>query len=265
MMRPVPPEEAEPTELVAVGEADLARLRDRLAEIEAEHAMLEAELAVFEADYTREVVTVLAQLHDVEAQILERTGDRAAAREAHTRARRTTSAANAIAPAPDPVPPASLKRAFRDAAKRMHPDLAPTDEARGHAEAFMKRLNDAYRAGDAEAIADLVRQWESSPFAAGATGATRRPAQRRRAPGGGRPSAAPARRAARLRAGAHDGALDGRRRGRPGPRRDAARPRRARARRRPRAPRGAGLSVRPTRAAARPRGSSSRAPAGSTR
>ena len=171
-MRPVPPEEAEPTELVAIGEADLARLRDRLAEIEAEQAMLEAELAVFEADYTREVVTVLAQLHDVEARILERTGDRAAAREAHTRARRTTSAANAIAPAPDPVPPASLKRAFRDAAKRMHPDLAPTDEARGHAEAFMKRLNDAYRAGDAEAIADLVRQWESSPFAAGATGAT---------------------------------------------------------------------------------------------
>ena len=73
-MRRVPPEEPRPTELVAVGEADLARMRDRLAEIEAEYAMLEAELAVFQADYTREVVTVLAQLHDVEAQILERSG-----------------------------------------------------------------------------------------------------------------------------------------------------------------------------------------------
>jgi hypothetical protein len=163
-------EDADPGQLVALGEADLAGLRDRLAELEAEHAMLEAELAVFEADYTREVVTVLAQLHDVEARILARTGDAAAAGRARERARRTTSQA-ALAPRPEPVPPLSLKRAFRDAAKRMHPDLAPTDEARGHAEAFMKRLNDAYRAGDAEAIADLVRQWESSPFAAAPAGA----------------------------------------------------------------------------------------------
>ena len=174
-MRPVPLEDAEPGELVAVGEAELARMRDRLAEIEAEYAMLEAELAVFQADYTREVVTVLAQLHDVEARILALTGDAAGAREARTRARRTTSEAEALAPPPEPVPPASLKRLFRDAAKRMHPDLAPDAEARAHAEAFMKRLNDAYRAGDAEAIADLVSQWDASPFApAGADEGARR-------------------------------------------------------------------------------------------
>src|SRR5215211_3314753 len=152
MMRRVPQEDAQPGELVAVGEAELARMRDRLAEIEAEYAMLEAELAVFQADYTREVVTVLAQLHDGEAR---------------ERARRTTAAASALAPPPEPVPPASLKRLFRDAAKRMHPDLAPTAEAREHAEAFMKRLNDAYRAADGEVIADLVRQWDASPFAPG--------------------------------------------------------------------------------------------------
>ena len=159
MIPRVPLEDAEPGELVAVGEAELARMRDQLAEIEAEFAMLEAELAVFQADYTREVVTVLAQLHDVEARMLAHSGDAAAASEARTRARRTTAAAGAVAPPPEPVPPASLKRLFRDAAKRMHPDLAPTGEARAHAEAFMKRLNDAYRAGDAEAIADLLRQW----------------------------------------------------------------------------------------------------------
>jgi len=169
-MRPVPQEEPGPTELVAVGEAELARMRDQLAEIEAEYAMLEAELAVFEADYTREVVTVLAQLHDVEARILALTGDVAGARAAHERAARTTSRAAALAPPPEPVPPASLKRLFRDAAKRMHPDLAPGDEAREHAEAFMKRLNDAYRSGDAEAIADLLRQWDASPLAPEAAG-----------------------------------------------------------------------------------------------
>ena len=167
MISPVAQEESQPAELVAVGEAELARMRDRLAEIEAEYAMLEAELAVFQADYTREVVTVLAQLHDVESRILALTGDSAGAGEARERARRTTAAATTLAPPPEPVPPASLKRLFRDAAKRMHPDLAPTEEARAHAEAFMKRLNAAYRAGDAEAIADLLRQWDGSPFAPG--------------------------------------------------------------------------------------------------
>ena len=44
-------------------------LRDRLAALEAEQASLEAELAVFEADYTRRVVTVLAQLHEAEARL----------------------------------------------------------------------------------------------------------------------------------------------------------------------------------------------------
>ena len=170
MIPRVPLEDAEPGELVAVGEAELARMRDQLAEIEAEYAMLEAELAVFQADYTREVVTVLAQLHDVEAKIAALTGDREAAREARTRARQTTSEASALSPPPEPVPPASLKRLFRDAAKRMHPDLAPDAEAREHAQAFMKRLNEAYRAGDADAVADLVRQWDASPFAPGDAG-----------------------------------------------------------------------------------------------
>ena len=167
MIPRVPLEDAEPGELVAVGEAELARMRDQLAEIEAEYAMLEAELAVFQADYTREVVTVLAQLHDVEAKILALTGDREGAREARSRARETSSEASALSPPPEPVPPASLKRQFRDAAKRMHPDLAPDADAREHAEAFMKRLNEAYRAGDADAVADLVRQWDASPFAPG--------------------------------------------------------------------------------------------------
>ena len=37
----------------------------------------------------------------------------------------------------------------------------------------MKRLNQAYKAGDAEAIGNLVRQWETSPYATAAAG--RRP------------------------------------------------------------------------------------------
>src|SRR4029078_3598261 len=67
--------------------------------------------------------------------------------------------------APEPLPTGDLKKLFREAAKRMHPDLAPDDATRVHADAFMKRLNQAFAAADADAIADLVRQWDSSRHA----------------------------------------------------------------------------------------------------
>ena len=155
-------------ELVATT-PDADRLRDELAAIEEEQATLEAELAAFNADYLREVVTVLAELHDIEARIAalvaKRSGtaeDKAAASSARARARETTAAVKAIPPAPEPLPTGDLKKLFREAAKRMHPDLAPDDETRQHAEAFMKRLNQAFAARDEEAIVNLVRQWEAA-------------------------------------------------------------------------------------------------------
>jgi hypothetical protein len=167
----------------AAVEREAARLRDRLAEIEVEQATLEAELAAFDADYMREVMTVMLDVQELEARILAvlatRSGAAADAKAAHgarERVRETTAHIRAVPKAPGPLPTGDIKRQFREAAKRMHPDLAPGDAARGHAEAFMKRLNHAYRAGDAGAIADLVRQWQASPFGAAAgfeDGATR--------------------------------------------------------------------------------------------
>ncbi len=156
----------------AAADREAEALRDRLAAIEEEQATLEAELAAFEADYLREVVTVLAELHELEARIAALVArrsrspeDKAAARNARARARETTYAVKAIPPTPGPLPTGDLKKLFREAAKRMHPDLAPDDDTRRHAEAFMKRLNQAFTARDEQAILDLVRQWESSPHA----------------------------------------------------------------------------------------------------
>ena len=53
----------------------------------------------------------------------------------------------------------------------MHPDLIHDADGRMHAEAFMKRLNGAYRAVDAEAIRDLLLQWNASPYAPAAAAA----------------------------------------------------------------------------------------------
>jgi hypothetical protein len=150
----------------------LSSLRDQLAELEVEHATLRAELQAFESDYLRVVGIVMAELHELEARILAllavrsgSPGDAAAADAARERARETTTALRSIPVPAGPPPTDDLKTLFRDAAKRMHPDLVPDADGRTHAEAFMKRLNSAYRGGDADAIRNLVRQWETSPFA----------------------------------------------------------------------------------------------------
>jgi hypothetical protein len=150
-------------------------LRDRLAELEVEHATLNAELRAFEAEYLRRVGVIDVQVQELEARILAlvyaQSGldeDGAAADAAEQRFRETTTALKSIPAPAGPPPTDDLKLLFRDAAKRMHPDLVADEAGRGHAEAFMKRLNSAYAKGDAEAIGNLVRQWESSPYARGA-------------------------------------------------------------------------------------------------
>jgi hypothetical protein len=147
-------------------------LRERLAALEEQHATLLGELHAFEAEYLRRVGVVAVQVQELEARILAiafaRSGldaDRAAADAAEQRFRETTTALRAIPTPAGPPPDEDLKTLFRDAAKRMHPDLMDDAAGRGHAEAFMKRLNQAYQAGDAEAIGNLVRQWETSPYA----------------------------------------------------------------------------------------------------
>jgi len=78
------------SELVTAADREAARLRDRLAEIEVEQATLEAELAAFNADYMRVVMTVMLDVHELDARILtivatrsEASDDAAAARTAH--------------------------------------------------------------------------------------------------------------------------------------------------------------------------------------
>jgi hypothetical protein len=162
------------SDLVTSADRESARLRDRLAEIEVETATLEAELAAFNSDYMRVVMTVMLDVQELEARILAlvavRSGasdDADAAQSARERVNETTAHIRAVPKSPGPIPTGDIKRLFREAAKRMHPDLAADEQARGHAEAFMKRLNAAYRAGDAEGIANLLSQWDASPFGAG--------------------------------------------------------------------------------------------------
>ena len=91
--------------------------RDRLAEIEEEHATLRSELAAFQLDYPRLVGVVELQVQELEAKVLAivaaRSGvleDAVAADAAEQRFRETTTALGAI-PAPAGPPPSDdLKR-----------------------------------------------------------------------------------------------------------------------------------------------------------
>ena len=205
----------------AAADREAERLRERLAELEVEHATLNSELRAFEADYLRRVGVIDVQVQELEARILAlvfaESGldeDSAAADAAEQRFRETTTALKSIPAPAGPPPTDDLKLLFRDAAKRMHPDLVADEAGREHAEAFMKRLNQAYQKGDAEAIGNLVRQWESSPYARG-TPVVRGPCPAHA--GRGRARRAATRRGTRLRPRAADGGCADRDHDRPRP------------------------------------------------
>jgi hypothetical protein len=137
-----------------------------------EHATLQSELAAFHAEYLARVGVIDVQLQELEARLAEGTPEAERVQRRH----RETTTAMASVPVASPPPTDDLKTLFRDAAKRIHPDLQLHGAGREHAEAFMKQLNAAYGKRDAEAIANLVRQWETSPYAVAAPGAGPAPA-----------------------------------------------------------------------------------------
>ena len=59
-----------------------------------------------------------------------------------------------------PEPSEELKKLFRDAAKRIHPDLTTDPEERERRHALMARLNQAYELGDLEQVQAILNDWE---------------------------------------------------------------------------------------------------------
>lgn len=151
------------------------RLEAELAECELRLATLRAELRTVEARYLQLVGAPYAELDELRAQIAERLAAeepanerlQRAAREARARANESRAAVcegdprehKAFSPSPE------LKRMYREAAKRIHPDLTADASDRARRQELMAEVNRAYQLGDETGIAKILDAYESSPEA----------------------------------------------------------------------------------------------------
>ena len=132
-------------------------------------ATLQAELQAFERRYLNTVGVRYAELDEIEAQIaksLAQSNPQNA--EGRTRAERARAQADESARATQNAktgsqkfePSASLKKVFRDAAKRFHPDLATEGADRARRTKLMSEINAAYGAGDEARLQQILHDWE---------------------------------------------------------------------------------------------------------
>ncbi|MDO8588933.1 MAG: J domain-containing protein [Armatimonadota bacterium] len=151
----------------------LAALEAELAEKELEILTLQADLRAFEQRYLRVVGVVYAELDDVKAQIAEdeaRRDPQAAdtqrrAAEARARAQSSADETGEVAVPTRCRIEASeeLKHLYREAAKKIHPDLANDDDEREWRAKLMVEANLAYEAGDEDRLRGILAEWETRP------------------------------------------------------------------------------------------------------
>jgi hypothetical protein len=174
LVRRLTPEEEE----LAAKREELARLESELADQELLLASLKAELAAFEGLYLRRVGVLYAELDEWNARLAELRAEQAAtpeakaeAAEARTQATEAYSTAHGEAAEVQPFTPSpELKRLYREAAKRVHPDTAIDEKDRARRERLMKEVNAAYVAGDEDALQRILADLDASPDAVQGSG-----------------------------------------------------------------------------------------------
>ncbi|SCK16152.1 J domain-containing protein [Streptomyces sp. WMMB 322] len=60
-------------------------------------------------------------------------------------------------------PSEEARKAYRELVRKAHPDLAQEDAERQRREEFLVRVNKAYAEGDADALRNLLDEWENGP------------------------------------------------------------------------------------------------------
>lgn len=122
----------------------------------------------FEGRYLRQVGTLYAELDEWKARIselkarlhptadskLQAEGAREQARQTYEEAHGRASETHDFTPSPE------LKRMYREAARRIHPDFAADPADRERRTRFMADANRAYEAGDADALKRILDEYQ---------------------------------------------------------------------------------------------------------
>jgi hypothetical protein len=162
-------------EELAKKKAELSRLQSLLADRELFLTALRTELSAFEQTYIQAVGKRYADLDEIEAKIAEHVARmqpeniraRNAATQARSQAQTSQSAfdesfaTNTVGPKPSRSQ--TFKNLYREAAKRIHPDLATGDADRLKRERLMAAANRAYEEGDEVRLRAILEEYESSP------------------------------------------------------------------------------------------------------
>jgi DnaJ-domain-containing protein 1 len=142
LLRYLSPEEQE----LEKKQVELAALEAELAQRELVLATMRAEFHTFEREYYQVIGTRFTELDRIERQISEYMEYLEAAK--------------------DFKPSDSLKKLYREVAKKIHPDLATDEAERLRRQELMAEANTAYEAGDEERLRSILNTWEISPESA---------------------------------------------------------------------------------------------------
>ncbi|HBF38629.1 MAG TPA: molecular chaperone DnaJ [Firmicutes bacterium] len=151
-------------------DVELNNLETQLAQAELELATFRGELDSFQARYICAIGSRYFELDEIEAEIAEieaqqNPDDQAAqkkAQQAKAQAKESKKAAGNqrdLKKTPSRFKPTeSLKKLYRQIAKRIHPDLALNDQERVRYQKLMAKANQAYQTGDEIGLQSILRQ-----------------------------------------------------------------------------------------------------------
>ncbi|MEE8259415.1 MAG: J domain-containing protein [Nitrospinaceae bacterium] len=150
---------------------ELEELEQELAENELDLSTARRDLHLFENRYQRIVGCKYAELDRLKASVLDMAtriypdskdfrSQAEAAREQAEQSAHNWEVHQEQGDMELPEPSEELKKLFRDAAKRIHPDLTTDPEERERRHALMARLNQAYELGDLEQVQAILNDWE---------------------------------------------------------------------------------------------------------
>ena len=130
-----------------------AKVEATVAEAEGKLAALRSGLESFESEYLKILGPCFSEMEELrtEAAHKQEEGDEA------------LSCASSLQR--DDCPPGELKLLFREVAKSVHPDLAPSEDERRRRDELMANANAAYADGNQTRLRELLLRWKSDPEA----------------------------------------------------------------------------------------------------